>query len=120
MFSKYNNLVKRVEALERASTRHAEFLHRDYEALKTHKKGLEEFEKTLGSEEPSVYDSYLLGALFGGLEEPRPKKLTLIKKVNAIMEHLGLVVVTTKAKTEIVKKPVGKVKKIATKKKGTK
>lgn len=116
--AQYSKIIKRLEKLERQNAKHAEFLHNDYETLGQYEKHIEEIEKTVGKNNPNIYDSALLG-LFSYENHPyyrQAKKLTLIEKVEQIMDHLGLVVKHTQASVKLAKKPEPKLRE--TKKKG--
>lgn len=116
---KYNNIVSRLNTLERQSETHGKFLHRDYEALKSHKSKIDEVIKTVGDTEPTVYDSILRHYFgFPGMHvEPHQKPLTLVQKVGQIMDHLGLYEKTTSASVKLAKKPEPKAKAAPAKKK---
>lgn len=109
----YNQIISRLNTLERQSETHGRFLHRDYEALKSHKNKIDEVIKTVGVEEPSVLDSMLhhyFGRPFGMHVEPHQKPLTLVQKVSQVMDHLGLYEKTTSASVKLAKKPEPKAK----------
>lgn len=116
----YHQILSRLNTLERQVDTHGRFLHNDYEALGQHKEKIVELHKVVGRENPNMWDLSALSRLMYGLEADSPKPLTLVQKVNQIMQHLGLTVVHTPSETKLAPKPKKAAKKAITKKKGTK
>lgn len=120
--SEYKRITRALASLQRQVAAHERFLHNDHEKLNDHGRRVKLLEERVGADWPSIYDSSLLQALyfknsFGvDLAEPKPRKLSLTEKVQAIMEYMGLTVVYAQAEAKLVKKPVKSVKKATAKK----
>lgn len=111
--STFEDLQAKVESLERQSKTQAKFLHKDYEALKSQKKEIEQIEKEVGIEQRSFYDigsPFGLYSFFGTSRVQEAKPFSVKGKVNAILDHLNLVEDVT-ATTKLITKPVEKKKK---------
>ncbi|HYG84605.1 MAG TPA: hypothetical protein VD907_07065 [Verrucomicrobiae bacterium] len=105
----YNQIIKRLDHLERQTKTHGEFLHRDYSKLRSDNDRLKALEDTIGQDAPSVMDS-MLAHYFAGFAgrvsaKGNLKRLTLIEKVEQIMDHLDLVERHTQASVKLAKKP---------------
>jgi len=111
------------ETLERIKTLET-YTRKDFDKLESHGRDIKKLKETVGEESPSIYDSYMLRQLmrpFGGYyEEYEPKKLTLVQKVEQIIELSGFQVKRTHASVELAKKPVAAKKATKTTKKAKK
>lgn len=107
----FTELLNRVDLLE-------EYTSRDYDRLKDHDKRIDSLDRAVG-EDTQNHDrmSRLIELYYG--RKPGPA-LSLNRRVNQIMDHVGLEVRHTTESLEVVKKSQPAIKKPVTKKKGAK